>query len=337
VTRGRALEALARATDVVLDKTGTLTEGRLRIVDARRLGQSPLEECLALARALEASSRHPIATAFEEAARNLPVPAVTDVAHIPGQGIEARVGGRRVRIGTLAFCQQLAGCASLQDGAAAGTMVGLASESGWLAVFPLEDRIRPEAAEFVAGLQGAGLRVHLLSGDRCEAASALARALSIDLVTAEADPQQKLAYVERLQAQGRVVVMIGDGLNDAPVLARADASIAMGSGASIAQLHSDLVLLGGRLAAALDVFPLARRTMRVIRQNFGWAIAYNGIALPAALLGWIGPWEAALGMAGSSLIVALNSLRLVKPGRALASGSWKASISSFPSPSRSYS
>ena len=336
LTRGGALEALARATDVVLDKTGTLTEGRLRVANTNVLGAFSREECLALARALEAASRHPIASAFDEAARDLPSPAVSEVAHFPGHGIEAKLEGRRFRIGTPAFCGQLAGSPLAADVEASRTAVALAAESGWLALYSLEDRIRPEAREFVDRLRGAGLRVHLLSGDRREVADALARALSITDSTGEADPQQKLAYVERLQKEGRVVVMIGDGLNDAPVLARADASIAMGSGASIAQLSSDLVLLGGRLAPALDIFPLARRTMRVIRQNFGWAIAYNALALPAAMAGWVGPWEAALGMAASSLIVALNSVRLATAGHTVGTA-WKASTSSFPSPSRSYS
>jgi Cu2+-exporting ATPase len=334
LTRARALQALARATDVVLDKTGTLTEGRLRIARTRVLGNAPVEECLALARALEASSRHPIAAAFEAAARDLPAATVSEVVHFPGAGIEANSAGCRIRVGTVAFCEPLAG-SPLAGSIGAHTSVALAADGSWLALFSLEDRVRPEAREFVDRLRAAGLRVHLLSGDRAQVANELARTLAIEDCVGAADPQQKLAHVERLQQQGRVVVMIGDGWNDAPVLARADASIAMGSGASIAQLNSDLVLLGGRLAAALEVFPLARRTMRIIRQNFGWAIAYNVVALPAAMLGWIGPWEAALGMAGSSLAVALNSLRLVAIGRA--GPSWKASISSFPSPSRSYS
>ncbi|HEX5613241.1 MAG TPA: heavy metal translocating P-type ATPase, partial [Burkholderiales bacterium] len=337
LTRGRALEALARATDVVLDKTGTLTEGRLRLANVQTFGSATAAECLALARALEATSRHPLAAAFDEAARELKAPAVAELAHFPGHGIEATVDGRRVRIGTVAFCEQLAHCPFPQAVADSGTRVALTAESGWLAAFSLEDRVRPQARDFVDRLREAGLEVHLLSGDRREAAAALAGALSIDHVTAEADPQQKLAYVRQLQREGRIVVMIGDGWNDAPVLAQADASIAMGSGASVAQLNSDLVLLGGRLAAALEVFPLARRTLRVIRQNFGWAIAYNVLALPAAMLGWIGPWEAALGMAGSSLVVALNSLRLVASNGKRDPDSWKASTSSFPSPSRSYS
>jgi len=160
--------------------------------------------------------------------------------------------------------------------------------------------------------------------------------LGIDHFLAAAGPQDKVAYVDRLQRAGRVVVMIGDGLNDAPVLAHADASIAMGSGASAAQLNSDFVLLASDIGAALETFAVSRRTMRIIRQNLAWAIAYNALAIPAAAFGWIGPWEAAVGMAASSLIVALNSLRLTAR-REPDTGSWKASSFSFPSPSRSYS
>ena len=336
LTRGRAIEALAKATDVVLDKTGTLTKGACRIIGTTAFGALGEADCLRLARSLEGTSRHPLSAAFEEAADGASV-AVTDVLHFPGNGIEARVGHRRVRIGTRAFCADLAPAPAprLQD-SGSETRVWLAEESGWLALFRLEDEPRENAAGFVAALQAANLRVHLVSGDRGETVAALARTLAIADFAASVQPQDKLGYVERLQRQGRIVVMIGDGMNDAPVLARADASIAMGSGAGIAQLHSDVVLLGSRLDSALDAFALARRTMAVIRQNFAWATGYNALALPAAAIGWIGPWEAAIGMAASSLIVALNSMRLAPRSTSL-DGSWKASRFSFPSPSRSYS
>ena len=340
LTRARAIEALAGATDVVLDKTGTLTQGRPGITHVATLGQRSQAECLRVARALEATSRHPIARAFEAAAgRDAPL-ALSDVVHVPGRGVEARLDGSRVRIGTEQFCREIAGEAP-RNGAGFGadperTAVYLASDSGWLAEFGLEDPLRDQAPEFVDALRNAGLRVHLVSGDRAATVAALAQRLAISDSSAQAKPQDKVAYVERLQREGRVVVMIGDGLNDAPVLAHADASIAMGSGAGAAQLHSDLVLLGSRLGSALETFGLARRTMRVIRQNVAWAIGYNAIALPAAGLGWIGPWEAAIGMGASSLIVALNSLRLARAANPW-KGPWKASSYSFPSPSRSYS
>jgi P-type Cu2+ transporter len=337
LTRARAIEALARASDVVLDKTGTLTQGRLRIVRTVALGALPQADCLHLAGTLETASRHPLAAAFERVASDAAAIEVANAIHRPGSGIEALVDGRQVRIGTEAFCRELARSPLPATGSDADqTIVCLADESGWLAVFDLEDEPREQAGAFVAALQGANLRVHLVSGDRRGAVAAAASRFGIADFTGDAQPQHKLEYVERLQRAGRVVVMIGDGMNDAPVLARADASIAMGSGAEVAQLNSDVVLLGSRLDAALATFPLARRTMRVIRQNFGWAIGYNALALPAAALGWIGPWEAAIGMAASSLIVALNSLRLVG-AQVLETGPWKASSFSFRSPSRSYS
>jgi len=337
LTRARAIEALARATDVVLDKTGTLTEGRLRIARSVTLGALPEADCLHLACSLENASRHPLAAAFQRAAADTAAVEVRNAIHRPGSGIEAQVDGRRVRIGTEAFCREIARAPLPATGSDADqTIVCLADESGWLAVFDLEDEPREQASAFVTALQNANLRVHLLSGDRRRAVAAAARRFGIADFAGEAQPQDKLEYVERLQRAGRVVVMIGDGMNDAPVLAHSDASIAMGSGAEVAQLNADAVLLGSRLDAALATFPLARRTMRVIRQNFGWAIAYNALALPAAALGWIGPWEAAIGMAASSLIVALNSLRLAA-AQGPETGAWKASSFSFPSPSRSYS
>jgi Cu2+-exporting ATPase len=173
--------------------------------------------------------------------------------------------------------------------------------------------------------------LHLVSGDDPALVEALARRLGIESFTGGATPQDKFAFAERLQREGRVVAMIGDGLNDAPVLARADVSIAMGGGADAAKLQADLVLLGARLGAVAEAFGVARAAMRVVRQNFGWALAYNAVALPLAALGLIGPWEAALGMSASSFIVVLNAMR------PLATPLWKASTSSSRSRSYSYS
>ena len=332
LTRSGALETLTRASDIVIDKTGTLTCGKLTLAHTEVLGELDEPGCVALARALEASSRHPIARAFGEGARAAPV---TDLVNYPGHGVEAVVAGRRVRIGKAAFCGELAGSAARSDGDAR-TSVHLACESRWLARFSLEDPLRRDAAGLAQALGAAGLRVHLVSGDEPRVVAALARALDIESFAGGATPQDKVAFVERLQAEGRVVAMLGDGLNDAPVLARADVSIAMGSGSEIAQLQSDLVLLGERLGAVPESLAQARRAMRVIRQNFGWAFAYNAIALPLAAAGWVGPWEAAVGMAASSFIVVLNALRLAANGGD--GGTWKAVLpSSFLSQSRSYS
>jgi Cu2+-exporting ATPase len=313
LTRSRAIEALERATDIVLDKTGTLTEGRLvlsgvNLVDAARRG-----EYLALARALEASSRHPVARALADAQPASPMPQASELRNFPGHGVEGLVAGRRVRIGNEDFCHELCGRLLPREFTHASreqTAVYLADETGWLAEFVFEDQLRDDARAAVDAFKARGLAVHLLSGDAPAVAESLARRLGIDSFAGGATPQDKFAYVERLQHAGRVVAMAGDGLNDAPVLAAADVSFAMAGGADAAQLQADVVLLGeGRLLAIEDAFVAARGAMHAIRQNLAWALAYNAIALPLAAAGWIGPWEAAVGMAASSFIVVLNAMR----------------------------
>ncbi len=332
LTRPRALEALERATDVVLDKTGTLTSGRFAIAGFVTLRSASRSSWLAVAKALESGSRHPIARAFDV---EVPAAAASDPRNFPGGGIEGTVDGRRLRIGTEEFCRELCGRPAPGDAAARDalqTPVFLADAEGWLCVILLEDQLRPDAAAMVSALKARGLRVHLVSGDAPAVVEAAARRLGIETFASGATPQRKFDYVERLQREGKVVAMIGDGLNDAPVLAKADVSFAMGEGADAAQLQADVVLTGSRLAAVGEALDTARRAMRVVRQNFGWALAYNAIALPLAAAGWIGPWEAALGMGASSFIVLANSLR---PAARFAP--WKASTSSSPSPSPSYS
>ena len=325
LTRSRALEALDRATDVVLDKTGTLTHGRPAVARIATFGAGEAE-CRALAAALEASSTHPLARAFRSVGQR---PTVRGLRNDAGQGVEGRVDGRLVRIGSRRYCEKIAGSPAPEEGA----QVYLAEQGRWLAAFHVEDALRPEAAALVRSLAGRGLRVHLVSGDETGVVAALARQLGIAAWTGGATPQAKLDYVARLQSDGCVVAMVGDGLNDAPVLARADASIAMGAGADAAQLQADVVLTGDRLGALQEVFQISRGAMRLVRQNLGWALAYNAVALPAAALGWIGPWEAAIGMSASSFIVVLNALRPLGGKK-----TWKrASPSSSPSPSPSYS
>jgi Cu2+-exporting ATPase len=331
LTRARALGALERATDVMLDKTGTLTTGKLACARVRTLGALSAGECLALAARLEAGSRHPIAAAFPAAGET----ALPGAVHTHGSGIEATLDGRRARIGSQRFCRELcrrALPAAALEGDPARTRVFLADERGWLAAFELQDELRPDACELVSSLKKQGLAVHLASGDHPRVVAALARRLGIEHWRGGLSPQDKLHRIERLQAFGRTVVMLGDGLNDAPVLARADASFAMGSGADAARLRADVVLLGNSLHAVLATRRIARRAMRLVRQNIAWALAYNALALPLAALGFIGPWEAALAMGASSLSVLLNALRPLEPDPA-----WKASTSSSLSPSASYS
>ncbi len=325
LTRSRALEAFDRATDVVLDKTGTLTHGRPAIASVALLSTVDEARCRVLAGALESSSTHPLARAFGRVGR---LPELRDLKNVPGMGNEARHEGRLLRIGSRRFCAAIAASPAL----ASNAQVYLAGEGYWLAAFFVEDALRPEAADLVGALAARGLRVHLLSGDEPEIVRALARRLGIEHWTGAASPQDKLDYVSRMQAEGRVVAMVGDGLNDAPVLARADASVAMGAGADAAQIQADVVLTADRLGALHDLLEVSRRAMRLVRQNLGWALVYNAVALPAAALGWIGPWEAAIGMSASSFIVVLNALRPLDTARL-----WKASPSSSPSRSLSYS
>jgi Cu2+-exporting ATPase len=330
LTRARALEPLDRVTDVVLDKTGTLTTGRLAISGKILLGGLDESQCLRLAGALEANSRHPIARAFRPEARV----HAEDVRNEPGQGLEGRIDARRVRIGTARFCGELFGSANAPDvaGASARSRVFLADERGWLAMFELQDELRPDARRLVEDLKARGIEVHLASGDTPDAVAAMARRMRIPRFRGGMEPQDKLRYVAALQDEGRVVAMVGDGLNDAPVLARADVSFALGCGADAAQLTADVVLMRSSLESILGTLATAGRAMRLVRQNIAWALAYNALAIPLAAAGFIGPWEAALAMGASSLTVLANALRPLARQEA-----WKASTSSSPSPSPSYS
>jgi len=328
LTRSRALETLTRATDVVVDKTGTLTTGRLAVSGATLLGWESEVRCRFIAAALEATSRHPIAHAFPGGDARL----VQAPRNEPGQGVEGRIDGRLYRIGTGGYCRSLANQDIPLAGSGAATRIFLADADGWLTAFDLEDELRPEAAAVIGHLRADGLEVHLASGDAPPVAAAVALRLGIERYCGAMSPQDKLDYVARLQHAGRVVVMIGDGLNDAPVLAGADASFAMGSGADAAQLKADVVLVNNSLANVSRTLALSRRALRLVRQNIGWALAYNALAIPLAAAGWIGPWEAALAMGASSLTVLVNALRGLEPA-----SPWKASTSSYPSPSPSYS
>ncbi len=307
-TRGHALETLARATDLVFDKTGTLTHGQLsvrRVVPLEGRGE---HEVSALAAALEAGSEHPIAKALRTGVAQ--PPSADQVRNTPGRGVEGVIAGRTYRIGTPAFAarSEQPPAPPQQDGGM--SWVALADDTGLIAWFALADTPRADAAASLQALQQMGLRLHLLSGDGEAAVQNTARQLGIADWHAGALPEDKLAYVTSLQQQGRIVAMVGDGINDAPVLAGAQVSIAMGEGADVAQAAADMVMLGGRLATLADGVALARKTQKIIRQNLGWALGYNVIAIPAAALGYVTPWIAGIGMSSSSLLVVLNALRL---------------------------
>ena len=299
--RPDALDTLARATDVVFDKTGTLSDGRPALAEVQVL-EAGLDRAavLAIAAALERDSGHPLATAFN-ANGNTAIIA-TQVEAMPGHGIHGVIDGRHWRLGRADFA-----AGHNDDGA-----LWLGDGHRASARFVLEEHTRTDAAAALAALRAQGLRLHLASGDGDAAVRRMAATLELDDVHARQSPEDKLALVRRMQAEGRVVAMIGDGLNDAPVLAGADVSIAMGEGASLAHRAADLVTTGGSLQRIPAAVRLARSTQRVIRQNLLWAAGYNLLALPLAAAGMVTPWLAALGMALSSLVVTLNALRLAR-------------------------
>ncbi len=320
VSRGHAIETLARAEHFVFDKTGTLTWGRLRLLETLPLAALPAEEALGLAAALEQGSEHAIGTALRAAAPpDGPGPLAEDVHAVTGQGVEGRVGGRTLRLGRPEFAGALHGRSlppeAQQLFASGDTCVVLADAAGWLAVFRLGDRLREEAGGLVLRLRQLGCRVTLLSGDAPAAVGQVAASLSIRDAHGGMTPQDKHDFIARLQSAGGVVAMVGDGVNDAPVLAQAQVSIAMGGGTELARNQADIVLLGENLAVLAEGVALARRTHRIVRQNLGWAFAYNLAAIPLAMFGWITPWMAGIGMSASSLLVVANALRLQRDGR----------------------
>ena len=313
VTRGHAIETLARATHFVFDKTGTLTTGKMRLRELMPLGDLSAEDCLVLAAALEQASEHPIAAALREAVK-FNVPEVEAVLVEPGQGIEARVAGRLCRVGRPDYALALSGkrlpevaSSWLESGE---TVVVLADAAGALALLRIGDELRPEAGALVRDLRAAGRQVILLTGDAPSVAARVAHELGIDDVRAGVSPQGKHVCVTALQQAGAVVAMIGDGVNDAPVLAQAQVSVAMGGGAQLARTQSDFVLLSENLEHLRHGLHRVRLALAIIRQNLWWSFAYNLVAVPLAALGYVTPWLAGIGMSASSLLVVLNSLRI---------------------------
>jgi Cu+-exporting ATPase len=272
----------------VLDKTGTVTEGRMRLVGGLDA------ETLRLAGAVEAASEHPIARAVATAARSElgSLPVAQDFANRPGIGVTGRVDGHDVTVG-----RGETGIEVSWDGELRATLV-------------VADTARPTSREAVAELRALGLTPVLLTGDRADTARAIAAEVGIEKVVAEVFPDDKAAEVRRLQTEGQVVAMVGDGLNDAPALAQADLGIAVGTGTDVAIEASDLTLVSGDLRGAADAIRLSRRVLSTIKGNLFWAFAYNVAAVPLAVAGLLNPIVAAAAMAGSSLFVVSNSLRL---------------------------
>jgi len=309
ITRGHVLEGLNRIDTVIFDKTGTLTEGRLALSAIHPLGALDQDACLALAAALENRSEHPIARAFGRA----PV-AAEQVDSLPGLGLEGVVAGRRLRIGRADFVSALAEQPAPPIPGQNGQWLLLGDSDGPLAWLVLDDRIRSDAAALLDACRARNWQVVLLSGDSSPMVAEVARTLGIADARGGLTPDAKLEVLRQLHSEGRSVLMLGDGVNDVPVLAAADISIAMGSATDLAKTSADAVLLSNRLDSLVEGLAVARRTRRIIIENLTWASLYNGLILPFAAVGWVTPIWAALGMSASSLLVVLNALRLSAGG-----------------------
>ena len=311
--RADALETLARVTHVVLDKTGTLTTGRMALRQVMPLRGETAAEVLALAAALEARSEHPLAVALRAGAAAAELPPVAGLTLLPGYGVEGTLAGRALRLGRPDWVAAL--CAhpppatpTFADSTA--TLVALGDDGGLRALYVLGDTLRPGAKALLERLSDLGVTPVLLSGDRSATVTAVAEALGIATAWGEQAPADKQAAIAKLQADGAVVAMVGDGVNDAPALAQAQVSVCLGSATPLAQWTADVVVLSDHLPRIADALAHARRTLRVVRQNLGWACVYNAIAVPAAALGFVTPLVAAIGMSASSLAVVGNALRL---------------------------
>jgi Cu2+-exporting ATPase len=316
VRRLGGLEALAEVDLVVFDKTGTLTRDALVLQAVRTRAGVTQDQALAMAMALAQQSLHPVSRALVAAGQGRAVAAwrAQAVQELAGKGLTAQVvapGAEQasaVRLGSAAFC-------GMTDTVPAGPHACLSDAQGWLATFELGEDIRADARVTVQALQAAGIEVHILSGDSATAVMRVATALGIAQARGGCTPQDKLAFLQQAQQQGKKVAVVGDGLNDGPVLAGAHVSFAVGQAVPLARAQADFVVLSDRLASVGEAITLAHRTLRIVRQNLWWAAGYNAICVPLAVVGWLPAWLAGLGMAASSLLVVLNALRLAGDGR----------------------
>ncbi|HHX8539017.1 TPA: heavy metal translocating P-type ATPase [Vibrio diabolicus] len=299
--KGHVFETLCKINHLVVDKTGTLTKGDIEICDTKVLSDLPKEDCLSLASALEAHANHPIARSFASYANDDFV--VYEVQNVIGSGIEGIWNGKVVKIGSAAFVQ---GKENEESHA-----VYLSVDGEHIASFYYRDPIRKESKAFIQRFADAGIKTTLLTGDSLSNALPVANEIGIDHVVASAKPEDKLAYLKSLD-EDSITMMVGDGINDAPTLAGAHLSVAMGGGTDVAKASADMTLLGDNLEKLLEARLLALRTRKIIRENLAWSLGYNLLILPLAVAGLVAPYIAVVGMSASSIIVVSNSLRLLK-------------------------
>ena len=323
--RAHALETLAHASDFVFDKTGTLTEGKIELEEIVLLNHETntydKQHLLNIAASLEANSEHPIAKALLNAnklntnqlsTKQQTLLDVKDLNHSTGKGIQGKINDTEWFIGNEDFILQH--CASHfhydDDNTNKSSKIFLASKKLCFAIFNLSDSIRPEANRLIEKLHQENKKTHLMSGDRIDSTKYISEQLGIKHYLGNLKPEDKLNNVNTLQKQGAIVTMIGDGVNDAPVLAGADLSIAMGKGTQLAAATADMILISNNIEHIFHGYQISVKTLRIIKQNLAWALLYNVIAIPAAATGHVEPWLAAIGMSASSLVVVFNSMRL---------------------------
>lgn len=307
VRKMQALEALSNIDTIVFDKTGTLSQDQLTISAIQTHESYTPKQALNIATQLANYSLHPLSKAI---VRTADVHAeaselkVEDVKEVPGAGLMANSSIGTLKLGSLTFC----GLENLDR--MATSSVHLVSEYGWIASFTMEETMKADVATSVQALKKQGIQVQLLSGDNTETVNAFARKAGIDVARGACTPQDKLLHMQQLQQQGRQVAMIGDGLNDGPILALANVSVAMGQAVPLAQAQSDFVVMNNEVPMVVVLLNQAKRTMQIVKQNLMWAVVYNVVCVPLAIMGWLPAWLAGLGMALSSFLVVGNALRL---------------------------